>query len=200
MGQGPMGEGRMGQGPMAEESGEDGRMGPGPMGPMRPGPRGVDFASIDTDGDGILTRAELQARAVARLTPADANGDGALDRAEFIAALPSPPGALLEVFSPNPAEQIADRILATMGATEAGKVTVVELADSRVNMLLAGLDTNRDAAISRAEADAARERHAARARHRMGDDRPGKGSHGHGDGPGFRGMAPWGPDDDDSRG
>lgn len=176
---------------------QEGPMGPPPMGP---GPRGVDFVAIDTDGNGILTRAELQARAVARLSPVDTNGDGAIDRAELVAALPPAPGGLLEVFAPNPSERMADRILALMGATEAGKVTVVELADGRVNMLLAALDTDRDAAISQDEADAARDRIGDRdGRHRHGDGERGP-KPGRGDGPRPGPMMPWGPDENPDQG
>ena len=49
---------------------------------------------------------------------------------------------------------MADRLLALMGGTEAGRVEVAALADRRVNQLLAFADTDRDAAISQAEADA----------------------------------------------
>ena len=50
----------------------------------------IDFVAIDTDGNGVLTRAELQARAAERLARADANGDGSLDRAEIVALMPGP--------------------------------------------------------------------------------------------------------------
>lgn len=130
--------------------------GPGPMGPiagpMRPMP--LDFAAIDTDGNGSLSRAELQARAVSRLARADANNDGALDRAELVAVLSDGRGQLVALFSVDPAEAMADRLLALAGGTESGKVEVAALADMRVNRLLAFADTDHDAAISKAEADA----------------------------------------------
>ena len=111
-------------------------------------PHGLDFVVIDTDGNGSLSRAELQARAVARLARADANGDGALDRDELIAFVPPSRGGLFDVFSPDPAEAFADRMLALMGATETGRVEIAALADRRVNSLLAFVDTDRDAAVS----------------------------------------------------
>ncbi len=127
----------------------------GPMGPMGgPMPGGLDFVAIDTDGNGSLSRAELQARAVARLSQADTNQDGVLDRDELIAAMSDSRGRLVALFSVDPAEGMADRLLALMGATETGKVEVAVLADARVNRLLAFADTDRDAAISKAEADA----------------------------------------------
>jgi hypothetical protein len=124
----------------------------------------LDFVVIDADGNGTLTRAELQARAVARLARADANGDGALDRAELVAVMPAPPWAFFDTFGPDPAEAMADRTLALMGGTETGRVEIVALADRRVNALLAAVDTDRDAAVSQAEAEALRDRHGHRGR------------------------------------
>ena len=137
----------------------------------------LDFAVIDTDGNGSLSRAELQARAVARLGRADANGDGALDREELLVIMPGRGDAPFRVFSVDPDTAKVDRFLALMGATEAGRVELTAVADRRVNMLLAAVDTDRDAAISQAEADAraeagthAREHRQARRDHDGGDD------------------------------
>jgi Ca2+-binding EF-hand superfamily protein len=133
----------------------------------------LDFVVIDADGDGTLTRTELQARAVERLARADANGDGALDRAELVAVMPASPWAFFATFGPDPAEAMADRTLALMGGTETGRVEIVALADRRVNTLLAAVDTDRDAAVSQAEAEALRDRHRDRGRDRdrdRGDD------------------------------
>ena len=171
------------EGPMDGPAGgpPDGAAGAPPTAPMH-GPMdgtpmmmgGLDFAAIDTDKNGSLSRDELQARATAELAKADTNGDGALDRAEIIAALPGPSVRLFAVFAPDPAEGFADRMLAMMGATETGRVEVAALADRRVNALFAAADTDRDAAISQAEADAMRQgRHA---RMERGHDRhAGKG-------------------------
>ena len=118
----------------------------GPMVMMGFGPGRIDFVAIDTDGNGSLSRAELVARASERLAKADANGDGTLTRAELIEALPGPRHGLLDLFGPDPAAAFADRLLALMGATEAGQVTVADLANQRVNFLLAFADTDRDGA------------------------------------------------------
>lgn len=142
---------------------------PGHRSPHGPGHGGLDFPAIDADGNGSLSRAELQARAVARIGKADANGDGALDRDELVAAMPGPEGGLAEIFSRSPAEDMADRVLALMGATESGRVEVAALADRRVNMLLAFADEDRNAAISREEAEAMMARAAEREdRHQIG--------------------------------
>jgi hypothetical protein len=170
----------MAQEPPAPPPPADGMMAGGPHGPMggmmfgrMHGPGGtIAFAAIDTDGNGSLSRAELQAFAAARLAGADANGDGVLDRAEIIEALPGGHSPLLRVFSADPAEGMADRLLALVGATEAGQVDITVLADRRVNMLLATADEDRDAAISQAEADAlaAGGRHGHHDHHRGGAD------------------------------
>jgi hypothetical protein len=118
----------------------------------------IDVVAIDTDGNGVLTRAELQARAVERLARADENGDGSLELVEIVALLPGPRHGFLNVFAEDPAERMADRLLALMGATETGRVEIAALADRRVNGLLAMADTDRDAAISLEEADAVAER------------------------------------------
>jgi hypothetical protein len=170
------------QGPhgMMGTMGPDGMMS---MGGMGRGGRVLDFAAIDTDGNGSLSRAELQARARARLATADQNGDGNLDRAEIIAALPGSHSAFVTMFSPDPAEGHADRILALVGATETGQVEITVLADRRVNQLFAYVDTDHDAAISRAEANALAARHARGARHHGAPGMDGMGGMG-GDGPG----------------
>lgn len=126
----------------------------GPFGHAGPFGGSIDFRAIDTDGNGSLSRAELMARATSRITLADTGGDGSLDRAELADALPGPDGAIVAVFSTSPAERLADRILASTGNTESGTVTVQALAERQVNMLFAVADTDRDAAISLAEAEA----------------------------------------------
>lgn len=178
-------------GPAAHRPGPmDGPHG-GPMGPMMMGPMmggGLDFAAIDTDHDGSLSRAELQARATAQIARADTNGDGALDRDEIVAALTGSRVRLFGVFAADPAEAMADRMIALLGGTEAGRVEVAVMADQRVNLLLAFADTDRDAAISQAEADAMKAQREHRMRHRH--DRAG-GLHGRGgDHGGPRGPRP----------
>lgn len=157
----------------------------GPM-EMMGGRGGIDVAAIDTDGDGSLSRAELQARAAERIARADANGDGVLDRDELIAAMPGPHGALVAVFAPDPSERYVDRLLALVGATESGQVEVAVLADRQVNRLLAAADENRDAAISSEEAEAMQARHHDRGQRHMrrghhgpdGPERDGDGGRG----------------------
>jgi Ca2+-binding EF-hand superfamily protein len=115
----------------------------------------IDFTAIDADGDGVLTREELMARATARIGAVDTDGDGLVTRAELVAVLPEP-APLGDVFGGDPAEDMADHILARFGATTAGEVSVEVMATEKVNTLLTRLDENRDDALSQAEADAAK--------------------------------------------
>jgi hypothetical protein len=120
---------------------------------MGPG-RGLDFAAVDTDASGSISRAEHEARAPARLVEIDTTGDGSLEPAEILAATPDPRGGMAGTLRANPAEARADRMLAMMGATETGSVEVTVLTARQVDGLLARLDTDRDGAISRDEATA----------------------------------------------
>jgi Ca2+-binding EF-hand superfamily protein len=173
-----------------------------PRGPM------LDFAAIDTDGDGTLSRTELQARAEARFATADANGDGVLDREELLVIVPGHDRGPFRVFSVDPGAEAVERLLALMGATEAGQVDVSAVAARRVNMLLAVADSDHDAAISRAEADARAETHARRHDHngrrgRGPQDGPGWGSRGgpgQGQGDEPHGGPDWGPQGHHHRG
>ena len=67
-----------------------------------------------------------------------------------------------------------------MGATETGQVEIAALADRRVNFLLAGADTDRDAAISQAEADALAARHDGRGDRHRGEQPRGRAATGTG--------------------
>ncbi len=138
----------------------------------RGGMRGaqLDFDAIDADGDGAITRAELEAHGTARLAEYDANGDGMLDRAELIAMTPASRG-MRPLFQRDPAEMRVDRLLGRHDAEEAGAVAVAELLDRRVAMTLRMWDRDQDGAISRAEAEARPERWAGArdGRHRMRD-------------------------------
>lgn len=126
--------------------------GRGAGGPLGFGPGGVDFAAIDANGDGALSREELTQRATSRIAIIDVNGDGQATRAELIEAMPAREG-FRNVFAADPAEAMADRTLAMNGGTAAGAVSVATLAEQQVNMLLTRLDADRNDALSLAEAE-----------------------------------------------
>ena len=55
-------------------------------GPDR-GPRGMDFATVDADGNGEVTQDEMRAQAEARFARSDTDGDGVVTRDEMIARM-----------------------------------------------------------------------------------------------------------------
>lgn len=124
---------------------DPGSRGPDGFGPGF-GPGRIDFEAIDANADGKLDRAELTGRAMERIAVFDVNKDGRIDRAELIAALPARDG-LNDIFAPNPAERMADRILAMHGATAEGAVPVDRMVEQRVNMVFAALDEDGDGVI-----------------------------------------------------
>ena len=70
----------MGMGMGGQGMGEEGMMTGGPgAGPM------VDFATLDADKDGKVTKAEITAARAAQATAADANSDGRLSVDEIAA-------------------------------------------------------------------------------------------------------------------
>lgn len=150
----------------AAQSGPGGDSGTRGHGPRGHGPEAIDFTIIDADGDGVLTREELTTRATARIAVIDADGNGLVSREELLATLPKP-SALINVFGADPAEEMADRILASFGATAAGEVAVDAMAAEKVNALLTRLDEDRDDALSQAEAEAEK---SSRGRHGDGHD------------------------------
>lgn len=116
------------------------------------------FKTIDTNGDGALSQAELAAaeskgvqnrvaalrsRMDAEFNKLDTNHDGQLSKVEFMVAAPSAPTT-----APNGADA-----LAAFDKNHDGKVTVDEFRASRLAMF-DKLDTNHDGTITAAERDA----------------------------------------------
>ena len=112
----------------------------GAMGPGAGGVFSVQFTDLDTDGDGLITEAELTARAqtlaAARLTDVDADGDGTVTAAEIEA-------------------QILARI-GTRGQARMGKgdrqsrqmADPAEMAKVMVERMLSARDANEDGVLS----------------------------------------------------
>ena len=78
------------------------------------GPR----AELDADGDGEISRAEVEAAIAARVSAADTDGDGALDLAEFQAMISEEAG------------ERAVRGFARLDADESDTVTVAEITEA----------------------------------------------------------------------
>jgi Ca2+-binding EF-hand superfamily protein len=137
---------------------------------------GPAFATLDADGDGLLTAEELTAQAQARFAAADANSDGGLSVEEIV--------AMME------AERLARATerLTQADANGDGLLQVAELADRMPDLaqMLERADLDEDGAVSAEEYGAFQ----ARLADRMGGDHDGPrgdgGQHGegHGDGHG----------------
>jgi hypothetical protein len=133
------------------ERGDHARMGMEGRGPMA----GLDFAALDADGDGKITKEEMQAPRAARLAALDADGDGKISLEELKA------DHLRQ--ATERADQRAQRMMAAMDADGDGMLTAAELlAGPGPGMMFDRVDTDGDGAISKAEADAIRDRMADR--------------------------------------
>jgi Ca2+-binding EF-hand superfamily protein len=119
----------------------------------------ANFKAIDTNGDGTLSAAELQAaeakvqqnrinairqRVEGEFTKLDTNRDGQLSKAEFMAAAPTS--------ATTPANGAA--LLSQLDKSKDGKVTLDEYR-APILARFDGLDTNHDGVISDAERKAA---------------------------------------------
>ena len=115
----------------------------------------LDFATLDTDKDGKITKAELDARRQAAVAETDANKDGKLSVDELTAQ---------EVrLMTEGAKAHAARMIADFDADGDGLLSAAELAARPMPArLFARIDTDGDGAISQAEADTARDRMAER--------------------------------------
>jgi len=163
-----------------------GMMGPG-------GPQGMmpDFATLDADGDGLVTEAEIMAWRQGKVEGLDANGDGLLSAEELVAHEMKQMQARVEA---GVARRIAAQDLDGDGALSAA-----ELMSPPVPMqMFDRIDTNNDGGVSAEELEAARARMAEHMQRgedrggRKGDRGPG-GQHGKGPGMGGQGMMGDGP-------
>lgn len=151
----------------ARGPGEHDRMGGRPAAMM------PDFATLDTDGDGKITRAELDARRADRQKAMDADGDGFVTLEEMKAHAAAEAAAR--------AETMAARMFERADADKDGKLSVTELdaasprRQAGLDRMFARIDQDGDGAISQAEYD--------RMAARMQEGRRGHGE-GRGDGQG----------------
>ena len=108
----------------------------------------IDFESLDTDGDGLVTQAELDARGAARFAEADTDGDGALSSDELLAR------------SQRANEDRIKRMMERLDANEDGKLTQDEMAKARrgggdSSRMIKRIDADGDGAISKEEFETA---------------------------------------------
>ena len=138
-------------------------------------PRGLpDFATLDADGDGQITQAELAAQAEARFATIDTGSDGAVSAAELTAHMQAE------------AETRAAQMLARVDANGDGLIQPDEMQPRGGDMaarLFDRADTDSNGTISEAEFTAMQERMANWRDNRGGRD----GAHGMRDGHGGKG-------------
>lgn len=117
------------------------------------------FDAIDTDSDGKLSLAELDAHRLAEFTAADTNGDGALDGDEVAARQ-------LARFTAKMADRAA-RMIETHDKDGNGSLSADEMGEGPAQRHFARIDADNDGAISKEEAEAAMKHHKKRG-HGMG--------------------------------
>ena len=154
----------------------------GPMGFGGIGPIG-DFKSLDADGDGKVTLAEMQAKRAEAVKGVDADGDGLLNAEELLAAE-------LAQAKPRMEARIKARF-AALDSDKDGKLSAAELsAPPMPTRMFERMDANNDGALSAEEMAAMQARMAKRMQDRGwdGDDWGRRGHHGDRDGRGWFGF------------
>lgn len=123
-------------------------MGPGGMEGGEGGPMLLEmFDQIDTDKDGKLSLAELEAHRAAEFTAADTNSDGALDESELSAQM-------LARVQGHMAKRI-QHVLDNKDSDGSGTLSVEELGRGPGVEHFARIDTDNDGLITMEEAEAA---------------------------------------------
>ncbi|SCZ68986.1 EF hand [Epibacterium ulvae] len=117
----------------------------------------LGFEQIDTDGNGELSRAELDAVKAARFSATDSNGDGQLSLEEISAK------------GSERAAKRAEKMMKRLDSNEDGQLSQDELsATGREGRMFARLDADKSGAISKQEFEEAR-KHRHHKKHPKGD-------------------------------
>lgn len=148
----------------------EGRMG-GPGGPSAMMP---DFATLDTDGDGRITREELEARRLDRQGAIDPDGDGFVSLEEMKAHAVAQATAR--------AEAMVDRMFAMMDTDKDGRLSAAEVLTGPrggLDRMFDRVDRDGDGAISKEEYDRMAAHMKKRGEGRHGGERRGPPMRGH---------------------
>lgn len=112
-------------------------------GPEGHGPR-FNFEELDTNGDGQITAAEMEAHKAERFASQDTDGDGFLSKEELVAAMTQ---KIEESVAPR-----ADKMLERKDADNDGQISLAELENNeRPKSFFERLDKDGDGAISKEE-------------------------------------------------
>jgi len=108
------------------------------------------FDTLDADGDGNISPAELAAHREAMFAAADTNGDGVLDKDEIIAHQTA--------MMADRMAQRADRMLQRRDVSGDGMLSLEEMGKGPAEMGFSRMDSDGDGLISRAELEAGAKR------------------------------------------
>ncbi len=113
---------------------------------------GASFEAMDTDGNGEVTLAEIEAAQAARFAAADTNGDGGISAEEMLAAR--------ELRANERATHRAERRIARLDTNGDGLLQPEEMQDRRspVERMFDRVDANEDGVISAEEFEAMQDR------------------------------------------
>lgn len=113
----------------------------------------VDFSTLDADGNGEVTVAEMDAQRLARFNEADTNGDGSLSAEEITAAAVARAG---EKAAERAAKRV-ERMLERADENGNGTIEFSEMGDSeRMAERFAKLDTDGSGGLTEDEMESAR--------------------------------------------
>ena len=148
-------------------------------------PAPFDFAAMDADKDGQITKAEAEAFRTAQITAMDTDKDGKISAAELAAAHVARASADLA----ERADNRAKHMIVDLDSDGDGALTVEEMmAGGRGDKMFDRVDADNDGAISQAEADDAQAKMAERGDKHGGGHGGGHGGKGGRDGGGKGGF------------
>lgn len=111
----------------------------------------MTFAELDTDGNGEITVAEMDARKAARFAEIDTNGDGGLSAEELTAQAK-------EGADTDRVAKRVERMIERNDANEDGLIQADEMGGDRQDKMFERIDTDENGSISEEEFDAAKEK------------------------------------------
>lgn len=114
----------------------------------------INFEQLDTDADGFITKAEMQAAHAERFKANDTDGDGFLNADELLASKGKMRKGGKEGKEPSADRQA--RMMRYMDENGDGKVALSEIPTERMDKMFDRLDADEDGKISKAELDAAK--------------------------------------------